>query len=206
MLNDLHRDVLTEVINMGVGQGAKSLNTMLSTHVILSVPEIKLLNKETIHEELSYLKHSSLAIVLLRFSGSIPGQAALLFPPESAMNLVRLLVPEEEQEEDSDLDSMRSEALTEIGNIVLNNVMGNFSNFFHLSMEYSLPDFLFEADINDFLESGALDEGYTIILARTHFDVRKHSIAGDIMLFFGISSLENMIQLIEQAIKDQTNR
>ena len=201
MLNDLHRDALTEIINIGVGQAGNALNTMLAMHVELSVPEIKILQMQEAQKELSPLDDSSLASVVLRFSGSVPGKAALLFPPESALNLVTLLVQEEPG--DTDLDSMRSEALTEIGNIVLNSVLGNFANFLHMDLEYSLPDFMFETGIHDLLEQEALDAGYAIILAKAHFKVSQHSIAGDILLLFGINSMAELSRLLDMLVKEQ---
>ena len=201
MLNDLHRDALTEIINIGVGQAGNALNTMLAMHVELSVPEIKVMQMQEAQKELSPLDNSSLASVVLRFSGSVPGKAALLFPPESALNLVTLLVQEEPG--DTDLDSMRSEALTEIGNIVLNSVLGNFANFLHMDLEYSLPDFMFETGIHDLLEQEALDAGYAIILAKAHFKVSQHSIAGDILLLFGINSMAELSMLLDMLVKEQ---
>ncbi len=204
MLNELHKDALTEIINIGVGQAGNSLNAMLAMHVELSVPEIRLLQMEQAQEELSLLNTSSLASVVLRFSGPVPGKAALLFPPESALNLVTLLVQEEPG--DLDLDSMRSAALTEIGNIVLNSVLGNFANFLHMDLEYSLPDFMFESSIHDLLEQDIAENGYAVILAKAHFRVSEHSIAGDILLLFGISSMEELSRLLEIVVKEQSGQ
>lgn len=200
MLNDLHRDALTEIINIGVGQAGNALNTMLAMHVELSVPEIKVLEPEDVQQELAPLDKSSLATVILRFSGPVPGKAALLFPPESALNLVTLLVQEEPG--DTDLDSIRSEALTEIGNIVLNSVLGNFANILSMDLEYSLPDFMFETSVHDLLQQEG-GEGHSIILAKAHFKVREHSIAGDILLLFGINSMTELSSMLDMLVKKQ---
>lgn len=200
VFNELHTDVLTEVVNMGVGQAASSLNSILDTHVDLSVPELKIVSRETGMDELSTLANISLASVILRFEGSVPGQAALLFPPESAVNLVNLLVPEESGIEDMDLDAMRGEALTEIGNIVLNAVMGHFANFLKLNLEYSIPDFMFESEINEIFRLDHVEGEFAVILAKTHFVVSEHSISGDILLFFGIDSMQSLMVAIENVV------
>ncbi|WP_045214757.1 chemotaxis protein CheC [Desulfonatronovibrio magnus] len=199
-LSDVHKDVLTEVVNIGVGQAASSLNSILDTHVDLSVPELKIVSQDRVMNELAFLARSSLASVILRFEGAVPGQAALLFPPESAVNLVNLLVPEESNIEDMDLDAMRGEALTEIGNIVLNAVMGHFSNFLKLNLDYSIPDFMFESDINEIFNLNHVEGEFAIILARTHFVVEEHAIAGDILLFFGIDSMKSLTEAIDNVL------
>ncbi|MCA1742892.1 MAG: chemotaxis protein CheC [Desulfonatronovibrio sp.] len=199
--NDLHTDVLTEVVNMGVGQAASSLNSILDTHVDLSVPELKIVYREGGMDELSTLAKVSLASVVLRFEGSVPGQAALLFPPESAVNLVNLLVPDESNMDDMDLDAMRGEALTEIGNIVLNAVMGHFANFLKLNLDYSIPDFMFESDINEIFKLEHVEGEFAVILAKTHFVVSEHAISGDIILFFGIDSMQSLMAAIENVVK-----
>lgn len=198
--NDLHKDVLTEVVNMGVGQAASSLNSILDTHVDLSVPELRIINYGEGIEDLVSLTDVPLASVTLRFEGSVPGQAALLFPPESAVNLVNLLVPEESGMEDIDLDAMRGEALTEIGNIVLNAVMGHFANFLKLHLEYSIPDFMFKSDINEIFRLNQIEGKFVIILAKTRFVVSEHSISGDILLFFGIDSMQGLVRAIENVV------
>ncbi len=198
----MQNDALKEVVNIGVGQAANTLNTILDTHVDLSVPELKIVDKGRVMDELESLTGTSLAGVILRFEGTLPGQAALLFPPDSAVNLVNLLVPDEYYH-DTDLDAMRGEALTEIGNIVINAVMGHFSNFLKLNLDYSLPDFRFESNIFDIFNLHQVEGSFAIILAKTHFVVAEHSISGDILLFFGIESMENLIQILEKIINNE---
>ncbi|MFP4084759.1 MAG: chemotaxis protein CheC [Desulfonatronovibrio sp.] len=199
-ITDMQRDVLTEVVNMGVGQAASSLNSILDTHVELSVPELKIVEKGELSDELSILGGRSLASVVLRFEGTVPGQAALVFPPESAVNLVNLLMSQEGMADYRDLDAMKREALTEIGNIVLNAVMGHFANFLKLNLDYSIPDFMLESDLNGIFHLDRTDKEYVIILAKTHFVMSEHSIGGDILLFFGIDSMKSLAQAIENII------
>ncbi|MFW6005567.1 MAG: chemotaxis protein CheC, partial [Desulfonatronovibrionaceae bacterium] len=190
------------VVNIGVGQAARSLNSILDTHVDLSVPELKIVVQDKVMQEMASLTKSSLASVILRFEGAVPGQAALLFPPESAVNLVNLLVPDKDEIEDLDMDAMRGEALTEIGNIVLNAVLGHFANFLKLNLDYSIPDFMFESDISEIFNLQHVEGEFAIILARTHFVISEHSIAGDILLFFGIDSMNSLVQAIEKVINE----
>ncbi len=203
-ISDAHRDVLAEVVNIGVGQAAGSLNSILDTHVDLSVPDLKILEKGQLSEELNILGGRSVASVVLRFEGTVPGQAALIFPPESAVNLVNLLMSQESMADYMDLDAMRREALTEIGNIVLNAVLGHFANFLKLNLDYSIPDFMMKSDINSIFHLDKTDEEFVIILAKTHFVMSEHSIGGDILLFFGIDSLKSLIQVVEAVINGET--
>ena len=88
----------------------------------LDVPVVKVLEPRELPQELENLARDPLAAVQLNFRGPFSGSAALAFPPDSAAKLVAILVGEEP--EGADLDAIRVGTLTEVGNIVINGVMG----------------------------------------------------------------------------------
>jgi len=192
-------DVLQELINIGIGKAAGMLNEMLDTHVILRVPVIRILSQQDLERELGEISRNTLSAVRMGFKGSFSGNALLLFPPDSANNLVSVLTGEESIEDD--MDSIRMGTLTEIGNILINCVMGSISNVLGKQLSYSLPSY-FEDSLLNMLQQNDDDAGNaSIILARTHFIIEKHSINGDIILFFEVGSFDALIESVEQLIE-----
>jgi chemotaxis protein CheC len=133
-------DALTELINIGVGRAAGTLNQILEAHVHLQVPFVKIFPSSQIEKALSNIATTPLSLVRLIFKGSFSGTALLAFPSDSASHLVDILTGEES--DISDLDSIRVGALTEVGNIVLNGVMGSLSNVLQEHLIYSIPVYI----------------------------------------------------------------
>ena len=139
---------------------------------------------------------SRLSVVAMRFQGDFGGSASLVFPPESASKLVSVILGEEVSE--GDLDTMRIETLNEVGNIVINGVMGSFSNVLSRELKYSLPNYM-EAGPGQIAEAASEDKSLVILLVHTSFDVKELNIKGHIILFFEVSSFDALISAVEGA-------
>jgi chemotaxis protein CheC len=191
-LSPLNNDTLKEILNIGVGKSADILNSMLGSHIKLNVPEVKIVT-ELKHEMFPDI-YKDYAIVNLPFKGEISGTAKMLFPSEGALKMVKLLTGDDTE----DFDAVKIEALSEIGNIILNSVMGMFSNTLKTDLEYSLPWFQ-EIDINNLV---SIQENVAFfLLARVSFIVEKLDIQGEIIILFRMGSFENLDRLIKNIFK-----
>lgn len=189
-------DAVTELINIGVGQAAGTLSQMLEFTIKLKVPVVKVLSPRSLQKELSVrLGNSYLSSVKLDFTGSFSGSAQLVFPTESAATLVSLLTGEES--ESDALDALRIGTLTEVGNIVINGVMGSISNILTQPINYNLPSYI-EQDIGHLLPGETSDsKNKEVILAQSQFDIEELEIKGDIILFFNVGSLDTFLEAID---------
>ncbi len=188
-------DVLQELINIGIGKAAGILNEMLDTHVTLQVPIIRVLSQQNLELEVGEISRTTLSAVRMGFKGSFSGNALLLFPPDSANNLVSVLTGEDSIGDD--IDAIRMGTLTEIGNILINCVMGSISNAIRKQLHYSVPSYLEDSLSNMLPKNDGDASDATIILARTHFIIEEHFIDGDIILFFEVGSFAALIECIE---------
>lgn len=190
-------DALGEVVNIGVGRAAASLSELLGTRIELRVPRIRVAAK-------SLDREAGMAI-LQAFEGSVSGRAMLSFPAESGQKLARLLGG---FEDDDYLPSIElTGILSEVGNIVLNGVLGSLSNIIESDLQYSVPDFFVDKSL-EFLVKEAWDskkrsgktESTSILIADTHFVVQSENICGSVVIAFELGSLES---LLDRLIKDQ---
>lgn len=188
-------DALKELINVGVGKSAGMLNEMIEFRIRLQVPIIKLLTLSELQAELqNRLGKDQLASVQLDFSGSFAGTAQLVFPTESAATLVAVLTGEEQGS--PDLDALKIGTLTEVGNIVINGVMGSISNMLTQPLHYEVPAYI-EEDINRLVSNKKPHQNTDILLAQARFNVEELQVQGDIILFFEVGSFEALLAAIE---------
>jgi chemotaxis protein CheC len=187
----LQLDALSELINIGVGRSADVLNTMLNSHIDLQVPFVKILLSDDFRKELEALGADSLSAVHLSFKGTFSGTTQLIFPAATASKLVTTVTGEEVMSES--LDEIRSGTLCEIGNIVLNGLMGSISNVLKMHLQYSVPTYL-EGKIENLTSAiGNMASDTKILLARTHFTIKELKIEGDIIVFFETGALDALL-------------
>ena len=192
-------DYLTEVINIGMGKAVSILNEMTDIKVNLCVPKVQLL---PISEVISHFKNTQkMVTVKLSFNGEFAGDSLILFPQKSGEKLVELLTGEVVEEDDS--SGLTAEVLTEVGNIVLNSMVGSLANIFISNFTYSVP--LYEYDTpENIITKNQRDEfssSYALI-ATTNFNMDDNNIQGDILMLFNVSSITSFINEIDQQLKD----
>ena len=115
-LNDLQRDALKEVGNIGAGHAATALSQMLNTTVRISEPSIEILTFDELPNRLGH-GDKPVAAVHMRVLGEAPGQMIVLFDRAQALGFVDTFIKRivgDIQVFDSIVDS----TLREIGNII----------------------------------------------------------------------------------------
>ncbi len=194
MVTPEQMDALKELINIGLGRAAGVLNEMVRFQVSLQVPFVKVLCTSDLKKE-KELGRCRVSAVRLGFRGAFSGSAALVFPPDSASKLVSVLTGEEEGT--PDLDSVRAGTLTEVGNIVINGVLGSISNLLKEHINYSLPAYM-EDSLESLLMYGDGDENTTVLLVRTSFNIRQLQIEGDVILLFEVGSFDALVSAVDR--------
>ncbi len=189
-------DILKEIINVGIGKVAELLNAMLSSHVQLHVPALKILQPDELEMELSKYADKQLSCVNLPFNGTVSGVAELVFSAENASKFVTALT--NEQVDTIDMDSIRAGTLTEIGNIVLNAVIGNISNFLGFKLKYSIPTYT-EGDYSSLIPVCPITPDTRVVVVDARFVVEKLEVEGNIILFFEVGSFDKLLVELERS-------
>jgi len=195
-LSELQLDTLTELINIGVGRAAGVLNQMTQFPVKLQVPAITLLRPQQLAKESGLNDDDPFASVQLNFKGLFSGNAALVFPTNSAVKLVSILTGESPA---SDIDEITVGTLNEVGNIVLNGIMGSISNVLEQGLKYSLPSYSEQALI-ELYDIDHLKPESIILIGKTQFSVEEIHIEGEILLIFELGSFDALINAIDNIL------
>ncbi len=186
-------EALQELVNIGVGRAAKVLNGVIGSHILLRIPFVQILSPSQVQQELQKrLGLNAISSVQLAFTGSFAGSAQLVFPVDSAAKLVSLLTDEET--DTLDLNALKIGTLTEIGNIVINGVIGSIGNLLKQRLDYSLPTYT--EDTVEHLLTTDVEVPATVLLAQTRFTIEKLDIEGDIILIFHVDSFKNLLSAI----------
>ena len=190
-------DVLKELINIGSGRAASTLNEVTGSHISLEVPFVKVSSLPQIKKEMAKEISALVSVVRLNFKGTFSGMASLILPTDSADELVASLIGEEL--EDSDFDKIKIGTFTEIGNIVLNGVMGSIANMVDQEMSYSVPTYE-ETTISNLLGVDDSESDKTILMAQTRFIIEQLEIDGDFTLLFKVDSPDVLVKIVDAMI------
>ena len=194
-------DALQELVNIGVGQAAGVLNEMIDSHIRLQIPFVKILSPVELQQQLEdRVNGERISSVGLGFTGSFSGLAQLVFPTDSANLLVAMLTGEELGT--PDLDSVKIGTLSEVGNIVINGVMGSISNVLEQRLDYSLPNYT-EGTVELLLTAGSVTSKAVVLMAQTRFSIERLHIEGDVILIFNVGSFDALLAAIDRVAGEQ---
>jgi chemotaxis protein CheC len=200
-ISELELDSIREFINIGMGKAGKVLNAMLESHIDLSIAEIAILSEDEIYTFMESDNNEKLSIIEMGFSGEITGTTSLLFPTSCALNLVQALTGDELK--DDDLDAIRVGTLSEIGNIVINALMGMISNILKMRLRYTVPKHS-EKSMEGIYKSAITEspEENVLIKISTNFNIKNLSIEGNIIIFLSLRAFSKLKKLIALYIED----
>jgi chemotaxis protein CheC len=189
-------DALQEVVNIGVGYAASLLNDMVTSPIALQVPVVKVLFAPDAAIMLGKeIDSNKLTAVRLGFQGFLNGKAELIFPAKSASLLVATVTGEDL--DSPDLDALKIGTLTEIGNIVINSIIGSISNLLNYQLTYSLLVYL-EGNLKEILGFNGYTNLGTWMIAQACFKIAKMDITGNMILIFEVGSFDLLLEALEQ--------
>jgi len=193
-LTEEERDVLSELVNIGVGQASSTLNEMIGHHICLNVPRVQMIHEHELHEYMCDGDGGVFSSVNMGFQGDFDGRAMLVFPQKSANVLVSSLLGEGA---DDGMNELKSGTLIEVGNILINGVMGSMANMLGASLRYTVPDYL-ECEVLHLVD-GKSDDG-TLLLAEASFEIDDLSVEGNVLLFFQVASFERLLACVAREL------
>lgn len=192
-LTENQEDALKELINIGVGRAAGMLNEMTSSRIRLRVPWLRVAEAGELKSIIEG-DGEQLSAVKMGFGGPLSGTAALIFPKTEAALLVSHLTGE--PLDTPDIDALRAVTLTEIGNIVVNCVLGSMMNLIQRQITFTLPNYC-EGDLSTVICSSLGSSTGRVLLVRTRFCLEEMHLEGDIVLILEVGSLDQLITGIE---------
>ena len=198
-LSELQLDALTELVNLGVSRAAGNLAVMVREEVVLTVPKVALMTRQSAIETLAKRDSRSLVAVHQTFEGEIVGRALLIFPEERSLELVRCLVSSELSNEE--IIELEQEALAETGNVILNSCLATIANALESRLKISLPEVIRGESTRFFTLPPPPEAGSTVLFIYINFAVRRRNIEGYIAMLMDLPSLAALTKLLDGLIR-----
>jgi len=198
-LEELERDALTEIVNIGVSRAASNLRKMIGGEVLLSVPSIEVVSQRRAARLISEREVVELVAVRQDFAGVFSGRALLIFPETNSLELVRAVTGGELSA--AEVLDLEIEALAETGNVILNSCLATMANMLKRPLSMTVPEVLRGTGASLFeVDDSTKSEGLVLFLY-IDFAVRKHDIRGYIAMIMDLPSLATLRHLLEEFIE-----
>jgi chemotaxis protein CheC len=191
-----YKDAFTEVFNIGVGKAADSLSKLVYDTVKLSVPKLEILSPDQLIGQINESFTSNIACIRQEFGGAANGRAYLLLNAASGINLVNALVKEFHGEK-TQLTETDKEMLVEVGNIVINSLVGTLANMLNLDFSFRQAhcDIVGSDTINQHLN---LNDSDYILYIETLFVVPGRQIGGNLAILLGADGIESLTEKLDK--------
>ncbi len=209
MFTNEQKDALQEYMNIFNGQAASLLSELLNKKIELHITELKLFkigekeSAQQVDNGFPALFSGNIVSSSISFGDKFSGKAQLIFPVETSKELVRLCLNEESGNEalahggltDTDYD-----ALKEVGNIILNSIIGGFGNLLSMPLQFELPEVNVLTSFNPTAAlSNQEDEQFILVFLNT-FSVQDTLIEGAIVVVLSINSITMLLNKIDEVL------
>ncbi|MFW5443631.1 MAG: chemotaxis protein CheX [Methylococcaceae bacterium] len=197
VLDEFFVDAVAEVLNVGMGSAAASLSEMINEEVKLSVPGVEFVSRLEATKIIAEKAKTDVSGVHQNFNGAFAGDAMLLFPEEQSLELVRAVLQQDDLALE-DLTDMEQEAMTEIGNVILNACLCSMADMFGHEMHGDIPEFVQGSLKKVFSAEGGLQHTEAVVLLlNMDFSVDAKSIQGYVTFLMDVDSVANFKASIE---------
>ncbi|MBI4681947.1 MAG: chemotaxis protein CheC [Nitrospirae bacterium] len=204
ILSDEEIEILQEIMNISFGKSAADLADVIDTHVVLSVPFIKIMQVPDLP---AYFKdhvkeYKTISIVEQKFWGRFKGDALLVFSSGAGRELINMLQHDESSGFESDpIDILERETLMEIGNILIGACVGKLAELLKDVVTYTPPMVVVEKNCSDAITEGQYDPNNTAIVLKTDFRFDEGDVSGFLFLITSHDSVTWMKEALRLFIE-----
>lgn len=201
-LNDQHMDVLKEIGNIGAGNAATALATILNERVDISLPRVRITDFDTAVSALGGAEMMTVG-VLVNFEGEARGMIMFLLKMEDAQNITNMLLGGlSDSEGNQSLSEMKLSAIKEMGNILASSYIGSISTLtglqIHLSIPYVAVDMAGALMSVPVIEFGAV--GDSVMFIEEHFSAEENHLRSNMIMFAEIDTLKIIMERLGLSI------
>lgn len=136
--NAMYLDVLREIGNIGSGNAASALSSMLSRFINIQVPKINIMDYNQVAENFGG-PETLMVGILLSLSGDVNGMMMFLMHKEFAHLTINALLGSELQDV-SQMGEMEESAMKEVANIMAASYINAIATMTNLQINITVPD------------------------------------------------------------------
>ncbi len=194
-LTALEKDALAEAFNVALGAASATFAEVVHTEVQMSVPAVDLLTREQLVARLNLLPGDASSRRLVSIAqdfasgAAIETDAVLLFPQQASLEVVRRMLGDHAAEV-QDITELQQDALSEVGNIIINSCMATLADMFGVEFQGSLPQ-VESTEVEELVSR--MHPGDATLLAQISMTMRASNVTGVVLFLMNVPSLESLV-------------
>ncbi len=178
---------LNKILTVGIDRTHTMLSTITSSPLKFQMKTLEILSPEQLLKQLKKkFEMNQVCAMELIFTGNYEGMTQLIFPPESAETLIRVIETEERRKLDK--GALEKEILSEVGNIFFNGVMGVISTLSEYGITYMIPKYKV-GNVGQLMLSSWARKYSIAVLATVQFDSQR-----DLYFWIEFNTLEPLLE------------
>lgn len=193
-LNQMKRDILKEVANIGAGNAATAFSGMIGQEINMTVPKVELIDIQEL-PEITGDQEEYIACIMINFSGEISGKILLVIDMKNVEKMLKMIF----STEDLPGKQMQHSALNELGNILSGAYLKAINDFTDLDLDQSVPAMAYDM-AGAVLSSSIIDYSQTedfILLLETEFIAGEEKLE---LFYFFIPEKDSLDYLFEKLV------
>ena len=190
-----YADAFKEIFNIGMGRAANALSKLVYEKVKLSVPRLDVLPRDQLQAAVAENFQDDLAVIRQDFTGSAKGIAFLLMSKESGRRLVDALVHGSEGA--AEMDNADQELLVEVGNILINALVGSMANTLGIAFKLEQANCAV-GGVEEVCGQFAEEVADYVLLVETLFLMPGRHIGGNLFIMMTSEEMGNVLQGIDR--------
>ena len=194
-MTELERDIIREILNIGLARAADSFAAVAQEKVLLEVPNLDLLMSDDILRKVQEYGVNHVAIQS-DIRGDFTGTTLMFFSGQHVQRLSRVCL--RMQVSDSiQVNELQESLLLEISNIITGALVTQLANILKANI-YGAPPSTFSGDIKALATHLAPGEALQplIFSVITQFSDENNSVELPLMLFFDRATFEKILDII----------
>ncbi len=197
-------DAVGEILNVGMGSAAASLSDMVNDEIQLSLPNIDFVDRKQAKVKILDQTQQFISGVQQNFKGVLGGKAVLIFAKEQGLELVRAVLQQNELSID-ELTDLEQEAMTEIGNVILNACLCSMADMLGNPIQSEIPDF-FGGSVDQVFSLNDLEDqrqnDYFVMLLNMDFAIKQKNIHGYVIFMIDPESIDYFKDVIKSMFEN----
>jgi chemotaxis protein CheC len=193
MLNELQRDALKEVGNIGAGHAATALSQLLNTTVKLSEPRIDVLKFRDLSSRIG-APDRTVAALHMYVRGEAPGQMVVLFDRDQSLEFVNVFI----KRIIGDIqifDSIADSTLKELGNIIAGSYLTALISLTGINLLPSVPTLSYGTVQAAFRTLMSILPDQDVFLIESQFLDTDRTVSGQFILIPETGSLQPLLSV-----------
>ncbi|RYD78459.1 MAG: hypothetical protein EOP53_11190 [Sphingobacteriales bacterium] len=201
-ISEIERDILKEIINIGLAKAADSFAAIARDKVFLSVPDVQIIDPEDMSMAMPSNNRTD-AVIQSDIKGDMNGKTFILFPEKQSTYLSSICIGPVETFK-GNYPAMKRSLLLEISNMLTGSIVTQLANIFKVHLYGSAPvavPFGVRKTFMDLISDFPIFKPF-ILTVNTQFINAGRMVELPLIIVFDLDTVVKILGIIREQSKD----